>query len=573
MKFRLSLTANRCGAVLCRISLLSGEEKPIDYANIPAHQVMERVFRTLLPEKGLTEREGQITLCQQMMDTLIASKTALFDVGVGIGKTYAYLTACILLQRFYSQTSVPSVVISTSSVALQEALFAEYIPFLSQLFLENQVVSQPVTAIIRKGKERFVCDLKLHQRLEATSDKLVQRTLFSLKHCADLDKVSSLSDLERKRVSVPEHCPPQCVLKGICRYHQHLKSARNREIFIQICNHNYLLTDALHRQQGLKPLLRDYRALVIDEAYKLPEVARQMYSRSFSAEDAADLCRRLKKAGCPNMTKRFWEKFASLFDIFKQARQAHVKDVSFTLTCKSEMALREVPVLLEEISDQLGVQISQTVRHQLEKTMQIVQLFLEDDQRYVLYVQHSPRGPTLCVASKNVPEQLGKTLKEQNVPVILTSGTLRARNSFERIRQKLELALTSVGEFIAESPFNYEEDCLLYIPQTEQKMAADTETETAYLAEQILNLTTATHGHTLALFTSYALMGRVHKRLKDSLLTVWRHSERVIGQFKQMPNAVLFAAGSCWEGMDFPGDMVSSLIIPRLPFPVPKPLS
>ena len=143
----------------------------------------------------------------------------------------------------------------------------------------------------------------------------------------------------------------------------------------------------------------------------------------------------------------------------------------------------------------------------------------------------------------------------------------------ERIRQKLELALTSVGEFIAESPFNYEEDCLLYIPQTEQKMAADTETETAYLAEQILNLTTATHGHTLALFTSYALMGRVHKRLKDSLLTVWRHSERVIGQFKQMPNAVLFAAGSCWEGMDFPGDMVSSLIIPRLPFPVPKPLS
>ena len=39
-----------------------------------------------------------------------------------------------------------------------------------------------------------------------------------------------------------------------------------------------------------------------------------------------------------------------------------------------------------------------------------------------------------------------------------------------------------------------------------------------------------------------------------------------------MPNAVLFAAGSCWEGVDFPGDMVSSLIIARLPFPVPDPL-
>ena len=36
---------------------------------------------------------------------------------------------------------------------------------------------------------------------------------------------------------------------------------------------------------------------------------------------------------------------------------------------------------------------------------------------------------------------------------------------------------------------------------------------------------------------------------------------------------MLFAAGSCWEGIDFPGDVVSSLIIPRLPFPVPDSLS
>ena len=37
-----------------------------------------------------------------------------------------------------------------------------------------------------------------------------------------------------------------------------------------------------------------------------------------------------------------------------------------------------------------------------------------------------------------------------------------------------------------------------------------------------------------------------------------------------------FAAGqwvSCQKGVDFPGDMVSSLIVVRLPFPVPDPLS
>jgi len=43
----------------------------------------------------------------------------------------------------------------------------------------------------------------------------------------------------------------------------------------------------------------------------------------------------------------------------------------------------------------------------------------------------------------------------------------------------------------------------------------------------------------------------------------------VIKKFKSAPNAVLFATGACWEGMDFPGDMVSSLIIVTLPFSVP----
>ena len=36
---------------------------------------------------------------------------------------------------------------------------------------------------------------------------------------------------------------------------------------------------------------------------------------------------------------------------------------------------------------------------------------------------------------------------------------------------------------------------------------------------------------------------------------------------------MLFAAGSCWEVVDFPGDMVSSLIIVKLTFSVPDPIS
>jgi len=41
----------------------------------------------------------------------------------------------------------------------------------------------------------------------------------------------------------------------------------------------------------------------------------------------------------------------------------------------------------------------------------------------------------------------------------------------------------------------------------------------------------------------------------------------------QSGNGVLFAAGSMWEGVDLPGDILSSLIIVKLPFPVPDPIS
>ena len=119
-----------------------------------AHGEIERIFRILLPQNGLAVREEQIALCHAMLDTLLHNKIALCDAGVGIGKTYAYLTACILLKKFYPSGPAGSqpVVVSTSSVALQDAIIGEYIPFLSRIFLENHIIPKPIRAMVRKGK-------------------------------------------------------------------------------------------------------------------------------------------------------------------------------------------------------------------------------------------------------------------------------------------------------------------------------------------------------------------------------------------------------------------------------------
>ena len=114
-----------------------------------AHTMVEHIFRALLPEHGLMIREAQIMLCHEMLDTLFEGKIALCDAGVGIGKTHAYLTACLLWQRFRPVHLPGTVVISTSSIALQGAIMSEYIPFLSRVLLRAGILERPIYAVVR----------------------------------------------------------------------------------------------------------------------------------------------------------------------------------------------------------------------------------------------------------------------------------------------------------------------------------------------------------------------------------------------------------------------------------------
>ena len=72
--------------------------------------------------------------------------------------------------------------------------------------------------------------------------------------------------------------------------------------------------------------------------------------------------------------------------------------------------------------------------------------------------------------------------------------------------------------------------------------------ESCSMAEEARRIICSTYGHTLVLFTSYHLMGNVYQMLRDEIpfpmIEVWRHSPEEITRFKQMDNAVLFAAGS-----------------------------
>ena len=553
---------------------------------------MEKIFRVLLPEQGLAVREEQIRLCHEMLDTLLGERIALCDAGVGIGKTYAYLVACVLMRKYsilMERNSLPKqhpVVVSTSSIALQKAILSEYVPFLSRVLVEQGIIQTPLRAVVRKGKEHFVCDNRLEQRIEAIRHKqknAVQReALLSLRKHYDMDTVKDLSGFDRRLVCVPKFCPRECPGRQMCRYQRYLEESKKQDVFLQICNHNYLLADAFHRREEYKPLLADYRALVVDEAHKLPEAARQMFGKNLCMDDIREIAYYLEREH-QNVEARTLK--AGMYSIFTIIMESHISShgikENFQLTGECEFCLWEGIQMIERMMEQLKGVVPKWVLNRLQEAKEVLQCFLQKNSKYVLHLRmDKEKIPILCAASREIPQLLREMLwdREQALSVILTSGTLKAGKGFARTLQMTGLeGRTDVQSYMAESPFAYEENCLLYLPKTLRKCKRGSREEVEMVAGQIHSLICSTYGHTLVLFTSYTLMGSVYQILRDGIpfpmVEVWRHSQEEILRFKTMENAVLFAAGSCWEGVDFPGDMVSSLIIVKLPFAVPDPIS
>ena len=545
---------------------------PTGYAE--SHRIAEQIFREILPRHGMAVREEQIALCHEILDTLYNKEISLCEAGVGIGKTLAYLVACILWQMHRpSQLKMP-VVISTSSVALQDAILNEYLPDLSAIMLAEGIITAPITAVVRKGKERFVCDARLAERQEKaiSKGKRQKNSLRMAESILDLDHIPNLTRYDRCRICVPQSCPRDCFLRLDCRYQQYLRDSMKPDI--QICNHNYLLANASHRLEERPLLLRQYQVLVVDEAHKLPDAARQMYTETLSAQDMDDLCSLLQQAHFKGLSKRLRTAFLTL-SISCTPRFAMPKrkiSVPFSLTPFRQAALADCISLLQYIGSQPDM--PHYLQYRLAETESLLRLFLLDVPTRILYLEFSADGQlTFCAASNRVPQLLRSALWNTREPAILTSGTLAAAGDFSHTEQLLGLAAYApLRHFRADSPFNYKKKCLLYFPPR-VKMQMDNRK----MAEEIVRLVDACHGHALVLFTSYRQMAEV-RALTDGqwqypTYQAWRNGGRVIQQFKESGNGVLFAAGSCWEGIDFPGDMVSLLIIAKLPFPIPDPVS
>ena len=539
-----------------------------------SHEMIEHIFHDLLPAQGMAERPEQARLSHLMLNALMDDSIALCDAGTGIGKTYAYLAAGAVFHRLRTargQGQKP-ILISTSSIALQNAVQTEYLPLLSAAMLEDGMIDQPLTAVIRKGKSHYICRQKLEQRLLqiklSKKNELTIEALLSLRERLDMDSVPHLSSYDRERVCIPKVC--ECNRED-CPYQVFLEDCDSGEYPFQICNHNLLLADAIHRSTGRSPILPDACAVVIDEAHKLPDAARQMFGTTLEAGDINGLTRSLRREKFLLAAESLAELSAPLLRLMNEPFDNGKAFNSFA-------RFLIVPARnLHIVQKQLHGLLSKDTKRQLKKLSSTMELFTKEDTGLVFYAMEDRRGGTmLCAVAADMTAQLRATLWNQERPAILTSGTLAVGKDFRRFKEETGLLADGrVTESVSASPFDYKANCLLYLPLHPPEQA-----DSGYfdeLAAEIAALLDACWGHALVLFTSYAAMSAIKERLADmnlpwEVFTLGRNAVHTTQEFKANPGSVLLATGAAWEGFDFPGDCVSLLVIPRLPFSRPDAL-
>ncbi|NJN19079.1 MAG: DNA polymerase III subunit epsilon, partial [Oscillochloris sp.] len=181
---------------------------------------------------------------------------------------------------------------------------------------------------------------------------------------------------------------------------------------------------------------------------------------------------------------------------------------------------------------------------------------------------------TLTAAPLSVAEMLQAQLFAQKQTTVLASATMTIEHSFEFMKGRI--GLPEAKELMLESPFDYERQALVYIPND---IPEPNQRGYQQMIEQALvDLCTATGGRTLALFTANSALRQTYAAIQEPLeneeiavlaqgLDGSRRS--LLERFKEFPRTVLLGTSSFWEGVDVVGEALSVLVIAKLPFSVP----
>ena len=529
----------------------------------------------LLP--GFVPRQAQLLMADAVTTAVEQQRTLVVEAGTGTGKTFAYLAPLL--------TQGARALVSTGTKALQEQLFHRDLP------LMVKACGKPLKTALLKGRANYLCHYRLAlaldggQRLAAqVYDQLVAiQQWLSRTSSGDLAELTLLAE-DAPALPLVTSTADNCLGRD-CPYINDCfvakARAKARDADLVVVNHHLFLADLTLKDTGFGELIPNCDVLLFDEAHQLPEIAANWFGETLSGrqlQELADDVRRLVRTELKEQRQlalvaealeqrlRDW-RLAFALDPQRgnwrqQRRQAQVAERT--------AALGEVLALLDNL---LRAQIG---HHQLLDSLalrgaalcQLWQRMQDDSALGVsLWFETSRRYVSLHLTPLDVGERFARHLNERPTSWIFTSATLQVDGRFDHFCQQLGLA--SPMTLALESPFDYPQQALLYLPRYLPEPGPQFRAQ--HLVDAALPLIEAAGGRSLLLFTSYRMMHEAAQLLLDScdlpLLVQGEAPKRqLLADFVATPGAVLLATASFWEGVDIPGDDLCCVVIDKLPF-------
>ncbi|MBO8162963.1 MAG: ATP-dependent DNA helicase DinG [Brevibacillus sp.] len=213
-------------------------------------------------------------------------------------------------------------------------------------------------------------------------------------------------------------------------------------------------------------------------------------------------------------------------------------------------------------------------------------LLVNGSDEYVFWMEIETRSPRkhiyLFSAPLDVSAALADRLFADKRSVTLTSATLTVKNSFTYYMERygLDKSEGRVRTLMLPSPFAYEQQGLLLLPDDLPALGRETEAEfLSAVIQGCVDTVRAAMGRTLILFTSYTMLRQVYEAMKELLADegyeLLGHGidsgnrSKLVRKFQRQEKTVLLGTNSFWEGVDIPGEALSCVVIVRLPFQPP----
>ena len=531
--------------------------------------------------KGFTARAGQQALSSTIQSVIHNKQVLVAEAGTGIGKTFAYLVPAIISNK--------KVIVSTGTRHLQDQLFHTDIP------LVKKALNLDLPCSLLKGRSNYLCLYRLGIADELafltreTQDHLSRIRSWSkqTKHgdVAEMSEISEDSRVWPVVTSTADNClGSECSEWSKCFVVNARRDAQEADIVV--VNHHLLLADMAIKEEGFGELLPAADTFIIDEAHQLPEVASRFFGKGFSSRQLNNIindsiAEQIKDAPDMHSIRDACDSLKTTMAQFRLALGADSqRDAWSKIENKPALKKAGESLLLElhELQESLHIaaERGRGLEQCYERCASIYQNFksygdnTDIENGNIYWYETFTKGFIL----HSTPLDIAGLFKQQRDALpgswIFTSATLEVNHDFKHFAQRLGLDEYEKGNW--NSPFDYQQQSLLYLPENLPEPSSHDYTEK--LIGTSIPVLQASKGRAFLLFTSYRALNEAAKFLERKLdypilIQGSLPKHQLLKKFRELGNAILLGTGSFWEGVDVRGEALSCVIIDKLPFASP----